>query len=89
MTDTGRMTSSPTGASTWQAPSPETAIIPGVLLTFVGLWMLTDGGPLPLSWFLVAGGQAFLLIGAVAKGVAWGMALHRVDADRGSAGPTP
>ena len=51
--------------------------------------MLTDGGPLPLSWFLVAGGQAFLLIGAVAKGVAWGMALHRVDADRGSAGPTP
>ncbi|MFB9313434.1 hypothetical protein [Nocardioides plantarum] len=77
------MSSPRAGATTWQAPSPGIAIIPGVLLTFVGLWMLTDGGPLPLSWFVTAAGQAFLLIGAVAKGVAWGLALHRIDVDRG------
>jgi hypothetical protein len=77
------MTTPDTGASTWQAPSPEAAILPGVFLTFAGFWMLTDGGPLPLSWLFIAAGQAFLLIGAVAKGVAWGMALHRMDADGG------
>jgi len=58
-------------------PSPMVALVPGVLLTFVGMWMLTDGGPPPLAWAGFATlGLAFLAVGAVAQGVAWGTALH-------------
>ena len=31
-------------------PTTMVALVPGVLLTFVGMWMLTDGGPLALGW---------------------------------------
>lgn len=30
--------------------SPMTALLPGAFLTFVGTWMLTDGGPVALGW---------------------------------------
>jgi hypothetical protein len=50
-----------------------------VLLVFVGFWVLTDGGPLPLGWACVALGQAFLIAGTVAKGVEWGLELHQGD----------
>lgn len=54
------------------------ALLPGVVLLFAGIWMVTDGGPLPLGWALFAVGLALLSVGAVAWGVAWGLAL---DAD--------
>jgi hypothetical protein len=57
-------------------PTPVAALVPGVLLTFVGTWMLTDGGPVALGWACAVPGLAFLLVGAVAQGVSWGMALH-------------
>lgn len=57
-------------------PTTMVALVPGVLLTFVGMWMLTDGGPLALGWAAAVLGLAFLLVGTVAQGVAWGMALH-------------
>lgn len=60
----------------WDPPSPVAALLPGVVLLFVGLWMVTDGGPLPLGWGCFAIGLAFLLVGAVAQGVAWGLHLH-------------
>ncbi|WP_148615788.1 hypothetical protein [Nocardioides rubriscoriae] len=67
--------------SAWQTPSPASALLPGGSLMFVGLWALTDGGPLPLAWLMVTVGLAFLVMGAVAKGVAWGLALHASGQD--------
>lgn len=60
----------------WSPPSPSAALVPGALLTFFGLWMATDGGPLPLGLAMFTVGLALLLTGAVAQGVAWGMDLH-------------
>jgi hypothetical protein len=57
-------------------PTTMVALVPGVFLAFVGMWMLTDGGPPALGWACAVLGLAFLLVGAVAQGVAWGMALH-------------
>lgn len=50
---------------------------PGVFLVFVGFWMVSDQGPIALGWACVALGQAFLIVGAVAKGIVWGLELHR------------
>lgn len=58
--------------------APSAALIPGVLLLFAGLWMVTDGGPLGFGWACFAVGLALLLTSAVAIGVEWGLALHRV-----------
>lgn len=63
----------------WEVPSPVFAIAPGVLLLFLGAWMVSDQGPLPLGWACVALGSAFLLTGAVAKGIAWGLEIHAGD----------
>jgi hypothetical protein len=60
----------------WEPAHPLFALGWGVLLSFVGLWMASDQGPLPLAWACVALGLALLATGAVAKGVAWGLALH-------------
>jgi hypothetical protein len=47
------------------------------VLVLLGAWAVADGElPTPFSWALVAVGAAFLITGAVAKGVAWGLALH-------------
>ncbi len=62
--------------SGWQTSSPATALVPGGFLMFLGLSTLTGNGPLPLAWLMVTVGLAFLLMGAIAKGVAWGLALH-------------
>jgi len=51
-------------------------LLPGVVLLFAGIWMVTDGGPLPLGWALFAVGLGLLAVGAVAWGVAWGLELH-------------
>lgn len=82
MVHDGRVTPIEPTRSTWQTPSPEAAVFPGVLGTFVGFWMLTDGGPLPLAWVFVVVGMTFLLTGVIAKGVAWGLALHAGPDDR-------
>lgn len=61
----------------WAPAYPAVALVPGVLLVFLGSWAVSDGElPTPFSWVLVAVGVAFLITGAVAKGVAWGLALH-------------
>jgi hypothetical protein len=60
----------------WAPVSPSVALLPGVVLLFVGLWMVTDGGPLALGWASFTVGLALMLIGAVAHGVAWGLDLH-------------
>ena len=65
-----------TTAPRWAPPSPIAALLPGVVLVFAGLWIVTDGGSLSLGWAMFAVGMALLLVGAVAWGVAWGMDLH-------------
>lgn len=60
----------------WAPASPITVVLPGVVLLFVGLWMVTDGGSLPTGWAFFAIGLTLLLVGAVAWGVAWGLDLH-------------
>ena len=60
----------------WTPAPPLAAVLPGVLLVFVGLWMVTDGGPPGLGWAAFAVGAGSLLVGAVAWGVAWGMDLY-------------
>jgi hypothetical protein len=58
----------------WAPPSPGLALIPGILLVFLGGWTLSEGElPVPLGWALVVVGAAFLITGAVAKGVAVGL----------------
>lgn len=56
--------------------SPSAAVLPGVVLLFSGLWMVTDNGPVAIGWAFFSVGLAFLMVGAVAWGVAWGLALH-------------
>lgn len=57
-------------------PSPPIAtLLPGAALLFLGLWLVTDGGPLPLGWGLFVTGLTMVLVGTVAQGVAWGLAL--------------
>jgi len=60
----------------WSPASPLAVLLPGVVLLFAGIWMATDGGPLPLGWALSAVGLALVAVGAVAWGVAWGLELH-------------
>ena len=48
-----------------------------MLLLFFGSLIVTDGGALALGLALFAVGLAFVLVGAVAWGVAWGLDLHR------------
>jgi hypothetical protein len=54
---------------------PIATFLPGAALLFLGLWLVTDGGPLPLGWGLFATGLTMVLVGTVAQGVAWGLAL--------------
>ena len=56
--------------------SPSVAFVPGAVLLFLGLWLVTDGGPLPLGWAVFATGVTMVVLGAVAQGVAWGLAIH-------------
>jgi peptidoglycan/LPS O-acetylase OafA/YrhL len=66
----------------WAPPSPGLALGLGIVLVFLGAWTLSDGElPQPLGWACVVVGAAFLLTGAVAKGVAWGLDLH-AEAER-------
>lgn len=51
-------------------------LFPAVVLLFAGLWMVTDGGPLPAGWALFAVGLSLMIAGAVTWGVAWGLDLH-------------
>ena len=60
----------------WSPTPPGFAILPGILLAFVGAWMVSDGGSLPLGWACLAVGGALLIAGTVAAGVAWGLDLH-------------
>lgn len=64
-------------APRWVPPSPGFAIAGGILLAFLGGWTLSDGEPpAALGWAFTVVGAALLLTGGVAKGVAWGLALH-------------
>lgn len=58
-----------------ETPPPVAAWLPGTLVLWCGLWMVTNGG-LDLGWALVAFGSSLMLVGAVAQGVAWGMGIH-------------
>ncbi|KAA1420925.1 hypothetical protein F0U44_00845 [Nocardioides humilatus] len=71
--------SNPTTSDTearWAPASPMAVLLPGVVLLFAGLWMVTDNGPLATGWAFFAIGLAMLIVGAVAWGVAWGLDLH-------------
>ncbi|MQW74535.1 hypothetical protein GHK92_01465 [Nocardioides sp. dk4132] len=63
------------------APAPPVSVgLPGAVLLFAGLWMVTDpGGPLVIGWACFTVGLALLLVGVIAAGVAWGL---RLDAHR-------
>lgn len=62
----------------WAPADPEIALVPGMVLALLGVWSLTEGElPSLVGWAGVAVGAAFLITGAVAKGVAWGLALHQ------------
>lgn len=64
--------------------SPSSVVVPGVVLVFAGLWMVTDpGGPLGIGWACFAVGLALLLVGVVAAGVAWGLHLDELRRRRG------
>lgn len=76
MADSASPRRGPDSEPRWAPASPSAALLPGVLLLFVGLWMVTDGGPRAVGWASFAVGLGFLLVGAVAWGVAWGMELH-------------
>ena len=58
------------------ALSPAVMWLPGTALLSIGLSMVAEGG-LSLGWVFGAGGLALVLVGAVAQGVAWGMAIHK------------
>ena len=66
------------GSNTVQRGATSTAVawLPGAVLLFIGLWMVTDGG-VSLGWMFCAAGLALMLVGAVAQGVAWGMDIHK------------
>jgi len=66
-----------TGVEQRSSPSPTVAWFPGTALLLIGLWLVADGGLLGLGWACCAVGVAFLLVGAVAQGVAWGMDIHK------------
>lgn len=54
---------------------PAAAIVPGILLVAVGLFAVTDAAP-GIGWSCFAVGLALLTTGTVARGVAWGLAIH-------------
>lgn len=60
----------------WAPFPPGGVLLAGVLLLFLGLWTVTDAGPLALGWAAFAVGLAFMLVGAVAQGVVWGLDLR-------------
>jgi hypothetical protein len=60
----------------WEPASPGLAIIPGALVLLAGALMLTEGGPPLLAWACAVLGQTLLLLGVIAKGVAWGLDLR-------------
>jgi hypothetical protein len=79
MTETPRSRIATNPPPRWAPPSPSAALIPGIVLVFSSLWMLTDHGPLVVGWACFTIGLAFLLTGTVAQGVAWGLNLHKAQ----------
>ena len=53
-----------------------TAFVPGAVLLGLGLWLVTDGGPLLLGWIVFATGLTMVLLGTIAQGVAWGLDIR-------------
>lgn len=58
-------------------PAPAVAVVPGVVAAAVGLHLLVADSAAWLGAVLLPIGVALLILGAVAKGVAWGIALER------------
>ncbi len=76
MTDSTISRAGSEGSTRPSVDRPIAAVAPGVVLVALGLWIVTDGGPLALGWSMFAIGSALLLIGTIAWGVAWGLDLH-------------
>jgi hypothetical protein len=76
MADTASTRRSAQAGPHWAPAPPVAALLPGVFMLFAGLWLLDDGGPRVLGWAFFALGSTLSLMGAVAKGVAWGLDLH-------------
>jgi hypothetical protein len=74
-----RRTDPPVGGPT--PPTPAFALVPGAVLTFLGVWAVAEGEFPLLGLALLVVGVAFLLTGAIAKGVAWGLDLHITGED--------
>lgn len=66
----------------WNSPAPAVAIVPGVLVTALGLWALLHGDVSLLAVVALPVGITFTLLGVVAKGVEWGINVQQQHRDR-------
>lgn len=61
----------------FNSPTPAVAIVPGVVITALAVHFLVSDSLAWIGPFLAPIGAALLLVGVVAKGVEWGIALER------------
>lgn len=61
----------------FNSPAPLVALVPGVIASAVGMHLLVADSAAWLGAVLLPIGVALLILGAVAQGAAWGLALDR------------
>lgn len=66
----------------WNSPAPMVAIVPGLVVTAVGLWALLHGDVSLLAAVALPAGISALLLGVVAKGVEWGINIQQQQRER-------
>ena len=66
----------------WNSPAPIVALVPGVVVTAVALWALLDGSTSLLAVLALTLGVTATFLGAVAKGVEWGINIQQQHRDR-------
>ncbi|MFC6154924.1 hypothetical protein [Nocardioides yefusunii] len=61
----------------FNVPAPMIAIIPGVIAVAVGIHLIVADSAAWLGAVLIPVGAMLMMIGGVAKAVAWGISLER------------